>query len=57
VREAIRLYIEMRRQRRTPGESPRVKRAVAVQDALAGLVSGSGEDSTSDVRRWREAHR
>lgn len=57
VREAIRLYIEMRRRPRRPGDIPHVRQAVATQDALSRLASGSGEDSAADVRRWREARR
>ena len=55
LREAMRLYIEMRRGERRPGDDPRVRSAVAVQDALARLAPGTGEDSAADVRRWREA--
>jgi len=55
LREAMRLYIEMRRGERRPGDDPRVRAAVATQDALARLAPGSGEDSAADVRRWREA--
>ena len=55
VREAIRLYIETRGHRRRPGDMPQVQRAVATQDALARLAPGSGEDSVSEVRHWREA--
>jgi len=54
LREAARLYIEIRRQRR-PGDDPRVRSAIAIQDALARLSPGTGEDSAADVRRWREA--
>ncbi|MBN1979662.1 MAG: hypothetical protein JW918_19880 [Anaerolineae bacterium] len=43
-----------RRQRR-PGDDPRVRSAIATQNALARLSPGTGEDSTADVRRWREA--
>ena len=57
VREAIRFYIETRRNRRIPGDAPRVQRAVATQDALTRSASGSGEDSTAELRRWRESHR
>ena len=56
LREAMRLYIEMRRGERRPGDDPRVRSAVAVQDALARLAPGTGEDSAADVSRWREAH-
>ena len=55
LREAMRLYIEMRRAERKPGDDPRVRSAVATQDALARLAPGTGEDSVADVRRWREA--
>ncbi len=55
VREALRFYIEARRKGRRPLDDPRVREAVAVQEALARLAPGTGEDSTLDVRRWREA--
>jgi metal-responsive CopG/Arc/MetJ family transcriptional regulator len=53
LREALRLYMEVRRRERRPAEDPRVRQAVMIQDALARLASGSSEDSTADVRRWR----
>lgn len=56
VQEAIRLYIEMRRQARKPGDIPHVRQAAITQDALSRLASGTGEDSTAELRRWREAH-
>jgi hypothetical protein len=40
--------------RRRPGDDPRVQAAVATQDTLARLAPGTGEDSTVDIRRWRE---
>jgi CopG family transcriptional regulator/antitoxin EndoAI len=55
LREAMRLYMELRRGRRRPDEDPRVRRAVAIQDALARSAPGVGEDSAVEVRRWREA--
>ena len=55
LREAMRLYIVARRGRGQPGADPRVQAAVAVQNGLARLSPGSGEDSAADVRRWREA--
>lgn len=54
LREAMRLYMEMRRGERRPGDAPRVQSAVMAQDALSRLAPGTGEDSTADVRRWRE---
>jgi len=56
LREAMRLYIEVRRGKRRPGHDPRVRSAIATQDALARVAPGTGEDSTADVRRWRESH-
>jgi predicted nucleotidyltransferase len=55
LREAMRLYIEMRRGEKRPGDVPRVRSAVMAQDALSRLAPGTGEDSAADVRRWREA--
>ena len=55
LREAVRLYIQMRGGERRPGADPRVRSGVAAQDELARLSPGTGEDSTADVRRWREA--
>jgi metal-responsive CopG/Arc/MetJ family transcriptional regulator len=54
LREAVRLYIETRHQRH-PGDDPRVRSAIATQNALARSSPGTGEDSAADVRRWREA--
>ena len=55
LREAMRLYIEMRRGQRRPGDDPLVRSAVAIQDDLARVAPGTDEDSATDVRRWREA--
>jgi metal-responsive CopG/Arc/MetJ family transcriptional regulator len=55
LREAVRLYVETRYRTKSPGDIPRVRAAIATQDALARLAPGTGEDSTADVRRWREA--
>ena len=54
VREALRHYMAQHARYR-PGERPGVQRAVASQDSLSRLAPGTGEDSTDDVRRWREA--
>ena len=55
LREAMRLYMQMRRAERRPGDVPHVRSAVATQDVLSWLAPGTGEDSAADVRRWREA--
>jgi len=54
VREAIRLYLQMYRAQRRPGESPQVQRAVAVQDLLAQKDSVPW-DGVAEIRKWREA--
>jgi predicted nucleotidyltransferase len=54
LREAMRLYMEMRRGEKRPGDVPRVRSAVMAQEALSRLAPGTGEDSAADVRRWRE---
>jgi CopG family transcriptional regulator / antitoxin EndoAI len=54
LREAVRLYMEVRQARSQPGSDPRVQAAVAMQDALARSAPGNGQDSSVDIRRWRE---
>jgi metal-responsive CopG/Arc/MetJ family transcriptional regulator len=44
LREAVRLYLEVRR----------VRKAVAIQDALARQDTLEDWDSTAEIRRWRE---
>ena len=55
VREALRFYIGLRQEQRLPGANPFVRQAVMVQDRLSHAAPGAGQDSTADVRRWREA--
>ena len=55
LREALRLYVRLGRKHGQPGDLPRVQRAVAAQNAIAQAAPGLGEDSTLEVRRWREA--
>ena len=54
LREAMGLYMEVRRGAGRPGDDPRVQAAIAVQNAIARAAPGSGEDSVEDLRRWRE---
>ena len=54
VREALRLYMGLRQDRGYPRANPLLRRALMVQDNLAQLSPGIGEDSTIDVRKWRE---
>lgn len=55
VREALRFYIGLRQDRGQPSANPFVRQAVMVQDKLSHISSGTGQDSTADVRKWREA--
>ena len=55
VREALRLYMGLRQEQRLPGLAPLVRQAVMVQDRISDAAPGSDEDSTADIRRWREA--
>lgn len=53
-REAIRLYIAHRQKAKRPKYDTLVQSAVAAQNKLSRLAPGVGEDSTADVRHWRE---
>ena len=55
IREALRLYIKTQEESHRPADRAQVRRAVAAQDALSRLAPGTGEDSTIEIRRWREA--
>ena len=54
LREAARLYLDVRKARRTPGQDPRVQHAVALQEALAQQDTLLDWDATTEIRRWRE---
>lgn len=54
VREALRFSVQARQGAGRPGEIARVQRAIAVQDRLARVAPGKGEDSAQDIRAWRE---
>jgi CopG family transcriptional regulator / antitoxin EndoAI len=55
VREALRFYIGLRQEQRPPAANRLVRQAVMVQDTLSQASPGAGQDSASDIRRWREA--
>jgi len=55
VREALRFYIGLRQEQRPPAANRLVRQAVMMQDRLSNTAPGLGEDSTADIRRWREA--
>ena len=35
LREAVKFYLEVRKSRMTPGQDPRIQKAIAIQDELA----------------------
>ena len=58
VREALRLYIWGRRKKShsIPGQVPDVRKAIAVQDALAAVDIAKDWDGTYEIRKWRDKH-
>ena len=54
LREAARLYLEVRKAKIIPGQDPRVQKAIAIQDTLACQDTLPQWDSTAEIRRWRE---
>lgn len=55
VREALRSYMRQRQGQGSPGTNPLVRQAVMAQDQLSEAAPGTGEDSTAEIRQWREA--
>ncbi len=54
IREALRYYMGARQRAVRPGDRPQVRSAVESIYALARVAPGTGEDSTEEVRYWRE---
>ena len=54
VREAIRLYISLKREKTRLEMDHRVREAVKIQDQISRIAAGIGEDTVSDIRRWQE---
>jgi metal-responsive CopG/Arc/MetJ family transcriptional regulator len=57
IREALRLYMEVRHSQVRPGDHPTVQQAVMTQDSLGRLAPGRDQDSAVEVRRWRALRR
>lgn len=55
IREALRLYIGLRKGQGRPGANSLVRQALAMQGSVAPLAPGKDEDSTGEVRQMREA--
>ncbi len=56
LREAVRLYLKVRKAKITPSQDPRIRKAIAIQDALARQDTLPKWDSTAEIRRWREGN-
>lgn len=54
IRKALRLYIGLGQDQEQPGAKPRVRQAVMVQDKLSKAAPGTGQDSTAEIRQWRD---
>lgn len=56
-REAVRLYLQVKRAQAVPGQDPLVQHAIAIQDAIARQNNLKKWDGASEIRRWREKRR
>jgi len=55
IREAVRLFLEVKKSKTIPGRISRIQTAVALQDSLAGLDSVPNWNGTEEIRKWRES--
>ena len=56
LREAMRVYVAVRRGGGWPNDEPGMRSVVAAQDALARRTPGISESSSADIRGSRETH-
>jgi metal-responsive CopG/Arc/MetJ family transcriptional regulator len=54
LREAAKLLLMVERSYDTPGEDPRMQRAVRIQEELAGYGDSADWNSTAALRTWRD---
>ena len=54
IREAVRLYLKMRENRKPPVQNPMVQKAIAIQDTLADQDTAVEWGSAAEIRKWRE---
>ena len=54
IREAVRLYIQVKKSHSIPGQTPQAREAIAVQDSLAAADIARDWDGTYEIRKWRE---
>jgi CopG family transcriptional regulator / antitoxin EndoAI len=53
IREAVRLFLEVKKSKTIPGRISRIQNAVAVQDSLASKDSVQNWNGTEEIRKWR----
>ena len=56
IREAVRLFLQVRKSRSTPNQHLQIRKAIAVQDTLAARDTAKDWDGTCEIRKWREDH-
>ncbi len=54
LREAVRLYLSIKKSNATRGQNPIVQKAIAIQDMLAKQDKALDWDATSKIRKWRD---
>ena len=54
IREAVRMFIEIKRSKTIPGRISQIQNAIAVQDSLADKDSVQNWNGTEEIRKWRE---
>jgi len=54
IREAVRLFLQVRKSRFVPNQDSRIRKAIAVQDTLAASDTAKEWNGTHEIRRWRE---
>jgi metal-responsive CopG/Arc/MetJ family transcriptional regulator len=55
IREAVRLFLQVRKSRSVPNQNSRIRKAIAVQDTLAASDTANEWNGTHEIRKWREA--
>jgi metal-responsive CopG/Arc/MetJ family transcriptional regulator len=54
IREAVRLFLQVRKSRSVPNQDSRIRKAIAVQDTLAASDTAKEWNGTYEIRKWRE---
>ena len=54
IREAVRLFLQVRKSRSVPNQNSRIRKAIAIQDSLAASDTAKEWNGTHEIRKWRE---